>query len=76
MSLNINVDDVTSVLLADGWHEVIDKSFVIDAYEFLDGGKTHSFRKGVYSTGARWKGKGGESIACPIRSIVAIKCQG
>lgn len=34
MSLRIEIDHVTEVLLADGWHKVLDRSFDIDAYEF------------------------------------------
>lgn len=36
MSLNIRVDRVQAVLLADGWHEVLSKSFTIDDFEFAD----------------------------------------
>ena len=32
MSLTIEVDDITHVLLADGWHTVHDASFGIDSY--------------------------------------------
>ncbi len=35
MSLAIDVDKVTRVLLADGWHEVIGESFSLDAYEYV-----------------------------------------
>jgi hypothetical protein len=34
MSLAIEVDDITHVLLADGWHTIHDASFGIDSYEF------------------------------------------
>lgn len=34
MSLWIDVDNVVSVLLADGWHEVEEESFTMDSYEF------------------------------------------
>jgi hypothetical protein len=30
----IDVDLVEAVLLADGWHQVADHSFTVDAYEF------------------------------------------
>jgi hypothetical protein len=33
MSLYIDVDRVSSVLLADGWHAVAEDSFDLDAYE-------------------------------------------
>jgi hypothetical protein len=32
--LNIDVEAVEAVLLADGWHDVIDASFDVDFYEF------------------------------------------
>ena len=35
MSLAIDVDNITHVLLADGWHEVHDASFGTDSYEFV-----------------------------------------
>jgi hypothetical protein len=35
MSLAIDVDRVREVLLADGWHVVVNESFDIDAYEYL-----------------------------------------
>lgn len=34
MSLYIDVDHVTEVLLADGWHTVTNDSFDIDSYEY------------------------------------------
>jgi hypothetical protein len=34
MTLAIDVDRVTHVLLADGWHEVTDESFTVGPYEF------------------------------------------
>jgi len=36
MGLHIDVRDVTSVLLADGWHDVEPGTFTLDAYEFAD----------------------------------------
>jgi hypothetical protein len=43
MSLAIDVDTVTGVLLADGWHDVADASFNLDSYEFMWSG-SHSKR--------------------------------
>jgi hypothetical protein len=40
MSLAIDVDNITHVLLADGWHEVHDASFGTDSYEFVGGERT------------------------------------
>ena len=45
MSLRIDVDTVTAVLLADGWHEVADASFVLDAYEYLWSGNEMTVRE-------------------------------
>lgn len=39
MSLAIDVDLVTHVLLADGWHTVANRSFTLDSYEFLWSGR-------------------------------------
>lgn len=83
MSLAIEVDDVVAVLLRDGWHKVTNKSFEIDAYEFIHrdypgvrdaqvrvGGGTV---EGVSSTGARWQGPGGSWTACPFPEILAVR---
>lgn len=35
MSLAIEVDEITHVLLADGWHTVHDATFGVDSYEFM-----------------------------------------
>jgi hypothetical protein len=84
MSLAIEVNCVIEVLLKDGWHEVADRSFTIDAYEFvhrdpgarlsdgdlLVGGGTVD---GVSSTGAAWKEPGGYWVACPFPAIVSVK---
>ena len=40
MSLAIDIDTVTRVLLADDWHAVADQSFTLDAYEFLWSGQS------------------------------------
>ncbi|OBK75442.1 hypothetical protein [Mycobacterium sp. 1164985.4] len=36
MSLAIDVNSVTAVLLPDGWHKVADRSFDLDSYEFVE----------------------------------------
>lgn len=76
MSLNIEVDDVQQVLLADGWHTVAHDSFEIDAYEFhhlerdrLLGGVA----EGVCSTGAVWTEKDGAQVYCPLTAILAVR---
>lgn len=37
VSLALEVDDVTEVLLGDGWHSVSGESFIIDSFEFVWG---------------------------------------
>ena len=65
MSFYIEVDDVTGVLLADGWHIVANNSF-----EFL-GGRDN----GVYSTGATWIDAcmDGEQVYCPLTAVLAVR---
>jgi hypothetical protein len=76
MSLAIDVDTVTDVLLADRWHKVKGTSFALDAYEYmyqgeavLGGGQV----AGVPSTGAEWSEANGAHIACPVTAILAVK---
>lgn len=76
MSLHIDVKDVKAVLLADGWHELVSNSFELDAYEFLEDGDIRlggGSDLGISSLGARWSEKEGVTVACPIRSIIAVK---
>ena len=35
MSLGIDIDLVSHVLLADGWYAVVDQSFTLDSYEYF-----------------------------------------
>ena len=77
MSLAIDVGKVEMVLLADdGWHEVADSSFNLDAYKYME--KKRAVLKGgqvpgVPSTGATWKERSGAIVACPITAILAVK---
>ena len=76
MSLAINVDAVTHVLLADGWHAVDKVSFDLDAHEYLHDG--HAVYAGgdhptVPHTGARWVESNGTQMVCPLTSILAVK---
>ena len=89
MGLAVDIDKVSDVLLADGWHHVEfangKSTFVIDAYEFLEhrgegreptvhvGGGTVA---GVPSTGAEWlERQSGKSyvVTCPLTSILAVR---
>jgi hypothetical protein len=75
MSLHIDTQDIFEVLLADGWHQVEDESFILDAYEFhqSDFEFIGIFEHGM--AGARWmeKGREGIFINCPISSILAVR---
>ncbi len=82
MSLAIDVDRVTQVLLADGWHEVefsgSTSSFSLDAYEFIQGheGKADDVlhgggQGGICATGATWQEKGA-TFFCPLTAILAV----
>ena len=81
MSLAIDVDRVSEVLLPDGkWHKVIGKSFDTDAYEYMHEGKTifggGSAKETIPSTGARWTElaeDGNERVVfCPLTAIQAV----
>ena len=71
MALKLNVEKVTYVLLADGWHEVmfIDgrSTFGVDAYEFIEGAP---------SAGASWRearDRNQYKVLCPLTSVLAVK---
>lgn len=79
MSLAIDVDRVTTVLLADGWHKVEFNSFGLDAYEFIRAheGKADDVlhgggQGGVCSMGATWQEKSA-SFFCPLTAILAVR---
>jgi hypothetical protein len=84
MSLEIDPEDVLDVLLADGWHEVLERSFTLDAYEFVESGGfvLHSGgNSGVCSTGFMFKTSSPEFpgsdaaviISGPLTAILAVK---
>jgi len=80
MSLAIDVDRVSEVLLADGWHDVKfvegQSTFEIDAYEYIrkhEGRTDPDVRQGVPSTGATWFDVNPNAqIYCPVTSILAV----
>jgi hypothetical protein len=80
MSLYIDVDKVTEVLLADGWHTVADESFDLDSYEYhhgellLHGGGSG----GICATGFTFIEDVGYAtpprrIAGPLTAILAVR---
>lgn len=84
MSIAIEIDNVSAVLLRDGWHEVLNKSFEIDAYEFIHHNDPESQDyevrvgggelDGISAKGAKWQNAtDGTWIACPLNEIKALK---
>ena len=88
MSLAIDVDSVTEVLLPDGkWHHVANASFEIDAYEYLrasefevgSGDKGMCFKGGqegqlVPAVGACWLERNSQgNVRTVFRPITAIQ---
>ncbi len=84
MSLSLDVDKVTAVLLVDGWHEVAEDSFGLDSYEYLwwppglaDGKEPHVLhgggRAGICSTGFQFKSDAGDAISGPLSAIQAVR---
>lgn len=80
MSLAIDVAEVSAVLLADGWHAVADKSFTVDAYEFVswagpeidDPVLLPAGSAGVSAVGFRFRTPDGDEIAGPVSSLLAV----
>ena len=86
MSLAIDVDRVSAVLLIDGWHKVDfnkedTSSFALDAYEYIQKNEGRDDEilhdggaDGICATGAAWSEKG-SPIACPLTSILAVRIE-
>lgn len=83
MSLAIDVDAVTGVLLADGWHAVKGASFELDSYEYLwdrEGGEQVILhgggQSGVCATGFGFRdAKQDAWLFGPLTSILAVKVE-
>ena len=76
MSLDIDIQDVAEVLLADGWHVVHGKSFGLDGFDFtLAGRRVHGGGdSGVCATGFSFvPDQEGSRIAGPLTSILALR---
>jgi len=84
MSLAINPDKVTAVLLADGWHRV--DNFYIDSYEFVypcDNGTGMDFdvphgggQYGICASGFTAEvmdDAGTVRLSAPLTSVLAVK---
>jgi len=72
MSLYIEVDDVSAVLLADGWHTVANQSFDLNAYEFHNGVVLLTNRS-VPHSGAAWTESDGAQVYCPLTAVLAVR---
>ena len=76
MSLAIDCDAVEAVLLADGWHGVVNHSFAIVAYEFVWQGEVVlgvGQIKGLPANGAQWVEENGDTVTCPLTAVLAIR---
>lgn len=76
MSLWIDVDKVVAVLLADGWHDVDNNSFALDAYEYhwQERPMHMGGHSGICATGFSFTvHPGGYQFVGPLSSILAIK---
>jgi len=89
MSLMINPDRVTAVLLPDGWHEVADldgkriapgvlSSFETDAYEYYEPHPNPDRNGHLHYTGGTgftFREVGRKDRMCgPMASIAAVRC--
>jgi hypothetical protein len=69
MSLHIESDRITDVLLADGWHRVVGASFVVDAYEYVEGDElVHGD-----GTGFEFTDDHGHAVAGPMTAVLAVR---
>lgn len=86
MSIAINPDDITSVFALGQWHNVVFKSFVIDAYELVCAIPPYRYEDSVHlaqfypdekqaQMGARWQVEPGIEMALPLFEIKAYKFQ-
>jgi hypothetical protein len=75
VSLAIDLDDVTAVLLSDGWHQVANSSFAIDAYEYVfQGDTTHGGGAGgITSSGYTFKEMDGTWLSGPLTAVLAVR---
>jgi hypothetical protein len=75
VSLAIDIDKVSALLLADGWHEVVDDSFYIDAYEYIskDMPDSSQFSGGPGFGIKENHGRGGSMMYGPVSAIIAVR---
>lgn len=68
MGPSINVDVVTAVLLADGWHQVDDESFITTSYGFEYGEQALP----GWPEGFSFEDADGRHLYGPLASIIAV----
>jgi len=84
VSLAIDVDNVTEVLLADGWHVVLRDSFDLDSYEYISANEYQRERddftllhgggnSGICSIGFSFLTGAHTRMAGPLSAVLAVK---
>jgi len=75
MALGIQLSEIKSVLLADRWHEVDQRSFTVDTYEFNEGDTAVARGDGhlLSVAGFMFWEPGGQIVAGPLSSILAVQ---
>jgi hypothetical protein len=71
VSIAIRIDEVTRVLLADGWHEVKDNSFKMDYYDYVTAPAEYKEWKGQDTVFSFIEGNG-DALFGPVTSILAV----
>ncbi len=76
MSLAIDTNKIVAVLIGNGWYEVVDRSFDIDSYEFVEDNHTVHMggAGGTCSTGFMFRGPEGWMMG-PLTSILAVRTE-
>jgi hypothetical protein len=76
VSLRIDTNRVTHVLLPDGWYTADANTFDVDAYEFIEGDDNNIVhgggKGGITSAGFEFKQEG-VRISGPLTSVLAVK---
>jgi hypothetical protein len=69
----INVLMVKMVLLSDGWHKVLGKTFDVVMHEYWRG-RGEPLSHVCDGREAQWKESPTVVIRCPLSSVLAVKC--
>jgi len=85
MSLAIDIDHVSEVLITGHWYTVAKTSFALDSYEFIwyptgEARRRHAFEllhgggnSGVCAIGFSFRTEHGDMIAGPLTAITAVR---